>query len=160
MKKHRSSSREEGREEGASRGENKNDVDFGVHLVCELKDVDNVHQVHTHTRTHTHARTHTHTAALGADSGAGTLGLAGRQPSEHGLANELYVFERHRNARDTWGLLHKFCDRNFSCPPPPNCTQLYATGMTPRRRLFALFLLQVCSVAGVVLMMGVQAEFR
>jgi len=49
------------------------------------------------------------------------------EPSEHGYADEMYVFQRHRNARDSWGLQHKYCDRNFSCPLPPNCTELYAT---------------------------------
>ena len=49
------------------------------------------------------------------------------QPSEHGLGDELYVFQRHRGGPHAWGLQNKFCDRNFSCPAPPNCTELYAT---------------------------------
>jgi hypothetical protein len=49
------------------------------------------------------------------------------QSSEHGMGDELYVFQRHRNGRNSWGLQNKFCDRNFSCPSAPNCTALYAS---------------------------------
>jgi hypothetical protein len=49
------------------------------------------------------------------------------EPSEHGYADEMYVFERHRNKPNSWGLQNKFCDRNFTCAVPPNCTALYAS---------------------------------
>ena len=47
--------------------------------------------------------------------------------SEHALADEMYVYQRHHTHKEGWGLQAKFCNRNFTCPAAPNCTHLYAT---------------------------------